>query len=65
MTALEVVLDRLVETPDLYPTEYKSVRRAKMKRFPYVVYYRLVRDRIDVIAVQHGGRNSRSWRSRA
>jgi plasmid stabilization system protein ParE len=65
LTAVEEVFNRIRETPELYATEYKSVRRTRMDRFPYIVYYRLVGDTVEVIAVQHGSRSPRRWRSRA
>jgi plasmid stabilization system protein ParE len=65
LTAVDEVFDRIRETPELYAPEYKSVRRAGMDRFPYIVYYRLVGDTVEVIAVQHGSRSPRRWRSRA
>jgi hypothetical protein len=36
-----------------------------MRRFPYVIDYRMLPDGINVIAVQHGHRNPRPWRHRA
>lgn len=65
LTAIEVVFDRIREMPELYAPEYKSVRRAGLTRFPYVVYYRIGGTSVEVIAVQHGGRSPRRWRSRA
>ena len=65
LTAVDQVFDRLRETPELYAPEYKAGRRAGLDRLPYVVYYRLVGDTVEVLAVQHGSRNPRRWRSRA
>jgi toxin ParE1/3/4 len=65
LTAVDDVFDRIRETPELYTPEYKSVRRAGLHRFPYVVYYRIVADTVEVIAVQHGSQSPRRWRSRA
>lgn len=65
LTAVEEVFDRIRKMPESYAPEYKSVRRARVARFPYVVYYRIVGDTIEMIAVQHGSRNPRRWRSRA
>jgi toxin ParE1/3/4 len=53
------VFDRIRETPELYAPEYKSVRRVGLHRFPYVVYYRLVGNDVEAIAVQHGSRSPR------
>lgn len=65
LTAIDEVFDRIREMPELYAPEYKAVRRAGLRRFPYVVYYRIVTASVEVIAVQHGSRNPRRWRSRA
>jgi toxin ParE1/3/4 len=64
LTAIEEVFDRIRDTPKLYTPEYKSVRRVGLNRFPYVVYYRIVVEGIEVITVQHASRNPRGWRRR-
>jgi toxin ParE1/3/4 len=64
LTAVDEVFDRIRETPELYVPEYRAVRRAGLNRFPYIVYYRTVEESVEVIAVQHGSRNPRQWRSR-
>ena len=64
LTAVDEVFDRIRETPEMYAAEYKSVRRSGLSSFPYVVYYRIVGDTVEVLAVQHGSRNPRGWRSR-
>jgi plasmid stabilization system protein ParE len=64
LTAVDEVFDRICETPELYVPEYRAVRRAGLNRFPYIVYYRIVGDSVEVIAVQHGSRHPRQWRSR-
>jgi len=63
--AVDDVFDRIRETPELCAAEHKAVRRVGLSRFPYVVYYRIVGASVEVIAVQHGSRNPRRWRSRA
>jgi plasmid stabilization system protein ParE len=59
----------LVETirqfPGMYAVLDLDVRAAAVKRFPYVVYYKVEPSRILVIAVVHGGRSSSAWRARA
>ncbi len=65
LTAVEEVFDRIRETPELYAPEYKGVHRVGVNRFPYVIYYRITSAGVEVIAVQHGSRNPRHWRSRA
>jgi plasmid stabilization system protein ParE len=35
-----------------------------LKRFPYVVYYRVEAERLVILAVQHGRRDEARWHSR-
>jgi toxin ParE1/3/4 len=65
LSAVEVIFDRITQMPNLYPPEYKSIRRVGMKRFPYVVYYRIIGEVVEVIAVLHASRDTRRWRSRS
>lgn len=61
----EDVLNNLAENPEKYAAEYREVRRAGTRRFPYVVYDRFKEDRVEILAVLHGSRNPRVWKSRA
>jgi toxin ParE1/3/4 len=65
LTAVNERFAQIRETPELYAPEFKAVRRALLDRFPYVIYYRIVGEPLEVIAVLHGSRNPRRWRSRA
>jgi plasmid stabilization system protein ParE len=58
-------IDRIRENPKLYGVLYRAVRASPVRRFEYVVYYRVESDRINIIAVQHARRSPRRWRSRA
>src|SRR5437870_1552004 len=57
-------LVRIQANPESYAVLHRQVRGSPMRRFPYVVYYRIEADRIMVVAVQHGGRRPRAWRAR-
>lgn len=63
--ALKEFIERIRATPETYSLALKNVRRGKLRRFPYVVYYRILDDRVEVIAVLHGRRDPRVWQSRA
>ena len=58
-------LDEIQATPEGWAFLYRKIRACPMRRFPYVIYYRILPERINVIAVQHGHRTPRAWRSRA
>jgi plasmid stabilization system protein ParE len=65
LTALHDHIERIQQQPAAYAIEYREVRPAPMRRFPYVVYYRIDPDRLLIVAVQHGSRHPRRWKSRA
>jgi plasmid stabilization system protein ParE len=51
--------ERLAETPSSFPVAYRDLRRLVLRRFPYVVYFRVVEDNIQVFGVMHGRRDPR------
>lgn len=58
-------LDDIQIRPQGWAVLYRTIRARPMQRFPYILYYRVLPDRINVVAVQHGHRNPRAWRTRA
>lgn len=63
--SLEEMIARIETMPELYAVALENIRRGKLRRFPYLVYYRVLSDRIEVIGVLHGSRNPRVWQGRA
>jgi len=61
---VQETLDQISRTPELHAAIYQDIRRARIRRFPYRVYYRILEDRIEVIAVFHDKRDPMVWRSR-
>ena len=51
------VIDRLAETPLIYQTVYRDVRRAIVHRFPYLLWYRILGEEVTVLACTHGGQD--------
>jgi len=58
------LVGRIIERPQLYPEVYRSVRRAVVRRFPYLLYYVVTSDAIVLLACLHGKRDSALLRSR-
>ena len=57
---------RLVsERPKLYQVVESTVRRALVRRFPFSVFYRVLPEWIEVIAIVHQSRDPRTWQRRA
>ncbi len=57
-------LRQIGEMPESYSVVWSNVRATRLKRYRYVVYYRIFSDRVEVLAVVHSSRNSSSWKSR-
>lgn len=57
-------INQILQMPESCAIIRKDVRRAVIRRFPYVIYYRVVVDRIIVLAVLHGRTNPKKWRSK-
>jgi plasmid stabilization system protein ParE len=49
------------QSPQLYAPVYRDVRRARLRRFPYALFYRVVDDVVVVFACMHLRRNPRRW----
>lgn len=61
---LEEILDGIKTMPEMYAVALGNVRRGKLRKFPYLVYYRILLDRIEVLAVLHGSRHPKVWQDR-
>jgi plasmid stabilization system protein ParE len=59
------VLVQLQRMPKMHGMSYKDVRRALVVRFPYSVFYRVVRRQVRILAVMHQRRDPAAWQSRA
>ncbi len=64
-SAVLAVLNQIGAFPEMYAEVGPGVRAAGVRRFGYVVYYRLGRDGVEVLAVLHGGRDPNVWQGRA
>ncbi|HEV8721197.1 MAG TPA: type II toxin-antitoxin system RelE/ParE family toxin [Candidatus Binatia bacterium] len=61
---LRAAYNRIVEGPFKYPHLRSGVRRALVRRFPYVVYFALEPTVIVVLAVLHASRDPAEWQRR-
>lgn len=61
---LRAAVQRLRENPHGYRVLLRDTRRARLKRFPYGVFFRDYPDAIVVVAVMHTRRHPRRWQQR-
>ena len=61
LRAVDACLARISRHPEAYAVQHGRVRRARLRRFPYGVFYVIREDFIDVLAVYHGRRRPRRF----
>jgi len=59
------MLAAITASPALYGFADADIREALLTRFPYAICYRVLADRIRVLAVYHTSRDPSGWQSRA
>ena len=58
------VLGEITANPARYGFAQDDIREGLLNRFPYAIYYRVLADRIRVLAVFHTARDPSRWQSR-
>lgn len=64
LRAVRIVLAAIERNPSQYPIALDDIRKAPLRRFPYVVYYVDLAEHISVIAVMHSRQHPRRWQQR-
>ena len=54
----------IAANPKMHQIIWKTVRRSLVNRFPFGLFYRIHKDRIEVLAVYHHSRDPAGWQSR-
>jgi plasmid stabilization system protein ParE len=58
---VEAVVLRLRENPHQFPIVFRDVHRARLRKFPFSLFYRIEIEVLEVIACFHGSRDPRRW----
>ncbi len=61
LRAVEACFARIERHPEAHVVVHDRVRRTRLHRFPYGVYYTIREDFIDILAVYHGRRRPRRF----
>ncbi len=61
---LEALFTRIGRNPEFFPRETLTVRKARMPRFKYGIYFTVAGDEIGVLAIYHPSRNPDALRQR-
>jgi plasmid stabilization system protein ParE len=62
--AIEALIDRMSDNPRQFPTVFKNVRRALLRRFPYSLFFVVEEETLVVIACFHASRDPSLWQMR-
>ena len=64
ISAVRFRLRTITSHPERFAVVYGDVREALVKRFPYVVYFRVLAERILILAIIHTSRDPQEWQRR-
>ena len=64
LRALRAALSPLSREPQQFPIVLDDIRRTRLRRFPYSVFYVAMAEATIVIAVMHDRRDPRRWQVR-
>jgi plasmid stabilization system protein ParE len=65
LNEVDRVVAEIAANPARYGFADRDIREGLLNRFPFAVYYRVLPNRIRVLAVYHTARDPFGWRSRA
>ena len=65
LLCVEEGIEKIERNPEMYPLVHRNIRRLLIRRFPYGIYYIILQDIIIIVAVFHGYRDPRQWKSRS
>ena len=61
---VDEVFGLIAVLPKVHPIVYRDVRRAVVKKFPYVVHYLVEDQRLLIVSVFHTSRDPSIWKAR-
>lgn len=56
--------ENIKQNPKSFPIAHKTTRKYVLKKFPFVIYYRIVDTIIQIVAIFHTSRNPEIWNER-
>jgi toxin ParE1/3/4 len=64
LTRLREMLEKIEWMPEMFGFVWQDVRAVKLRKYQYVIYYVVLPDRVEILAVLHGSRDESTWKSR-
>lgn len=57
-------LKKISKSPLTYPKAHRNIRKYVIKKFPFVIYYKVTELIVRVVAIFHTSRNPEIWKNR-
>lgn len=64
LRCVDACLERIIRQPESYPVLHRETRMALVRRFPYLILYRITDEGISVIALFPAKRDPKIWQAR-
>ncbi|HEY5626897.1 MAG TPA: type II toxin-antitoxin system RelE/ParE family toxin [Nitrospira sp.] len=64
LAELDLGIEFIADAPERWPLFVNGTRRYLFHRFPFQIVYRVMNDRVEVVAVAHGRRRPGYWKKR-
>ena len=61
---IEQYFQRIADNPEWFPEVRGEVRRAVVRRFPFVIHFLIEKERIVILSVFHTSRDPSEWQRR-
>jgi plasmid stabilization system protein ParE len=61
---VEAAVARIAANPKQFPFVLEDIRRSRLKKFPYSLFFRSARNTLFIIACFHSSRNPQQWQQR-
>jgi plasmid stabilization system protein ParE len=61
---IDSAVRRIADNPRQFPTVFKTLHRARAKKFPYALFFLVEPDALLVVACFHSSRDPRHWQKR-
>jgi len=64
LDSIDEAIEQIISDPMRFALIENDIRRCRVKRFPYCVYFRSVADTVRILVVKHHSRHPDYWKPR-
>ena len=64
LAEVDAQVERIATDALQFPIQFRDIRRARLRRFPYGLFFRALPEAVYVIACFHASRDPTTWRRR-